>query len=222
MPEVAEYELLLEALQFIAVLVLLYVNYSKSKLDKGKRLLFMAFIFYIAHLVPQIYNTILRIYGKHIFEIAAISSHVFETLFFMTFGYAIVNALVADPILHKINRTNLYVVLLFVLIFSIGMVFMEGVKLAFAHTHKELVYELVELTIQVLILNIIYHSWKDTQARHLLFTGAAFVLFIAGTTGHVYALLYETAPMELYSLLRSALYLPALILLAYTALYVER
>ena len=92
----------------------------------------------------------------------------------------------------------------------------------FAHSYKELVYELVELTIQVLILNIIYHSWKDTKARHLVFTGMAFALFIAGTVGHIYALLYETAPMQLYSLLRAALYLPALVLMAYAYIFVEK
>jgi hypothetical protein len=219
---VTEYELFLSSFQVIAVLVLLYVNYVKSRIEERKRLLFAAFLLYLFHLISQTYNVFLQLRGEPFLEVAAISSHVFETLFFMTYGYAIVNALVADPILHRINRTNMYVVLLFILVFSVGMVMIEGKNLVFAHTYKELVYELVELTIQVLILNIVYHSWKDTRARHLVYTGVAFALFISGTVGHVYALLYETAPMELYSLLRTALYLPALYLMAYAAIFVEK
>ncbi len=215
----AEYKLGLEALQLAIVLPLIYVNYLRSKLEKRKLLLSAAFAFFAAHTALQIYSLTLSGFS---FEIFSVFSHAFETLFFMIFGYAIVDALVADPILHRINRTNVYVVLLFLTGFSVGMVLMEGAKFAFAHTYKELVYELVEVTIQVLILNIIYHSWRDTQARHLLFSGAAFVLFLAGTLTHVYALLWGLAAMELFSLLRSALYLPALLLLAYASLFVER
>ncbi len=184
--------LLFEIVQLFVVSALLYAMFKKSHADVGKRLLLLAFAAYAASLLLRLYNTSIMagFVQLRFSELFAVTEHTFKLLFFMLFAYALMDAIVGDPMLKGITRTTAHIAISLTLIFSFGLILKEGESLAFTFTPKELVYELAEGILSLFTLNILYHSWSDTRSQKLLLSGVAFVFFLAASLGHSHNLMW--------------------------------
>lgn len=219
--EVIKYELITEALQLGIALLLLRHTFIESRINERKRILFLAFVSFVLYLVLHMFmraiqaGYILPLYP----EIISLFSHTFKTMFFMIFGYAAFDALISEPLVRRILHSSTISAFLILLVISTGIIAIEGWNLNFNDTIKELVYELIEMSAQVMIINIIYQSWKETRSANLLVTGASFLLFFLADFTHAYSLMWGYTRIEFIA--RHVVRLLALALLAYALIYYE-
>jgi hypothetical protein len=189
---VLKYMILFEVIQLFIVSVLLYVMFKKSRGVEEKRLLLLAFTAYAVSLILRLHNTS-AMAGIELFsfsEVLAVTEHMFKVLFFILFAYAIMDALVVDSVLKEITGSTAYIALALAFVFSAGLVLKEGESLTFTFTQKELVYELAEAILSLFVLNILYHSWRDTKSPKLLLVEIAFLFFFTAALGHSYNLMW--------------------------------
>jgi hypothetical protein len=218
-PALIKRELITEGLQLIVVAILLYHLFGESRVEKRKKILFLAFLSYSLYLLLHMSMRATQAELIFVFspEVLDLFSHAFKTLFFMTFGYALIEALIEDELLMKIFKSSTILFFLSIAIISLGIIALEGVNLQFSHTIKELVYELAEMIIQVMIINIAYQSWKETRSNNLIFIGIAFSLYLLADITHTYGIVWGFMKIEFVT--RHLIRLFALILIAYTLLY---
>ncbi len=212
-------ELITEALQLIVVVIILHHILVESRIDRRKKILFLAFLFYALYLS---FHMLMRATQAELIaapypEIQGLFSHAFKTLFFMTFGYALLDALLEEELLRRILRSTALLSFSIIAAISLGIIAMEGVNLQFNESVKELVYELAEMAAQVMIINIAYQSWKETRSRNLIVIGAAFSLYFIADFTHTYSLMWGFMKWEFA--VRHLVRLLALLLIAYTMLY---
>jgi hypothetical protein len=189
---ILKYMILFEATQLLAVGVLLYAMFRKLRATGEGRLLFLSFGAYTISLLLRLHNTS-AMAGVEMFtfsEVFAVGDHLFKVLFFILFAYALMDALVEEPALKDITRSTALIAVALAFTFSTGLIVKEGENLKFIFTQKELVYELAEGILSLLVLNILYHSWRDTRSRRLLLSGTAFLFFFVGSIGHSYNLMW--------------------------------
>jgi hypothetical protein len=212
-------ELITEALQLIIVVIILHRIFIKSRIDRRKKILFLAFLFYAVYLSFHILMraTHAELIAAPYPEVLGLFSHAFKALFFMTFGYALLDALIEDRLLRRILQSTTLLAFLILGIISGGIIAVEGVNLQFNETIKELVYELAEMMVQVMIINIAYQSWKETRSSNLILIGAAFSLYFIADFIHTYSLMWGLIEREFA--VRHLVRLLALLLIAYTMLY---
>ncbi len=217
--EVIKYELANEALQLAIALLLLRHTFIESRGSERKKILFFAFASYVTYLF--LHMSMRATQAGYVSlpypEILGLFSHAFKAMFFMIFGYAALEALVSEPLVRKILRSSTISAFLILLAVSAGSILIEGLSLAFNDTVKELVYELIEMSALVMIVNIIYHSWKETRSANLLVTGTAFLVFFLADFAHAYSVMFGYTRIEFMA--RHVLRLLALILLAYALMY---
>jgi hypothetical protein len=212
-------EVISEALQLIVVVIILYHVLAESRIDKRKKILFLAFLQYAVYLSLHMLMraTQAELISIPYPEILGLFSHAFKAMFFMTFGYAILDALIEDELLRRILRSTTMLSFLIIGIISLGNIALEGVNLQFNESVYELVYELLEMTVQVMIINIAYQSWKETRSSNLILIGAAFSMYFTADIIHTYSLIWGFVEKEFA--LRHLIRLLALLLIAYTLLY---
>lgn len=215
-------ELVTEAIQFTILLVLMYHSFAKARIDGQQRLFFFAFASYGFFLILHAYTRALHVGFLNLgyYDISALFAQLFKTMFFMLFGYAILDALIRDATLKRILKSNAVAAFLILFLISIGIVLIEGRALLFSDTAKALIYESLEITIQVMIINIAYHSWRDTGSKNLLMVGGAFILFLAADVAHIYRILWGFSLIEY--MVRHTLRLFALALLAYALIFYNK
>ena len=217
--EVIKYELVSEVLQLGIALLLLHHTFIESRTHARKRILFFAFASYMLYLLLHISMRATQAgYGALPYsEILSLFSHTFKTMFFMIFGYAALEALVSELLVRKILHSSAISAFLILLVVSIGSILIEGWNLSFSGTIKELVYELIEMSVQVMIINISYQSWKETHSANLLLTGTSFLLFFLADLTHAYSLIWGYTRIEYIA--RHVLRFLGFILLAYVLMY---
>ncbi len=212
-------ELITEVTQLLIVIVIAYHLFIESKIDRKKKMLLLAFISYSINLLlhMSMRATEAGFLGMPYPEILSLFSHAFKTMFFMIFGYTLLDALIIEESLRRILRSTAVLYFLILIITSLGIIFLEGVEVLFERTAKEIVYELMEMAVQLMIINIIYQCWRDTRFKNLVLTGGAFALYLIADATHTYSLIWGFSALE-YSL-RHIVRLTALLLLAYTLLF---
>lgn len=212
-------ELVTEAIQLIIVLIILSHLTFEARIDRRKKILLGAFLFYTAYLVLHMLMRATQAghLGAPYPEALSLLSHAFKTLFFMTFGYALLDALIEDELLQRVLRSTTVLSFLIIAVVSLGIIAVEGVNLHFNETIKELVYELAEMMVQVMIINIAYQSWRETKSSNLILIGVAFGLYFTADIVHTYSLMWGFNEREFAA--RHLVRLLALLLIAYTLLY---
>ncbi len=135
----------------------------------GKKTIFRAFLTYGVYLGLHISTRGAQVgYAVPLDpESLELFSHVLKSAFFLIMGYAFLDALITEKTLKKILRSNLYIALILLVVLALGIVMVEGKNFEFMETVKEVVYEIAEVTVTIMIINIIIHSWMDTKARNL-------------------------------------------------------
>lgn len=190
---VLKYMVLFEVTQLLIVSALLYVMLKKYRVVEERRLLVLSFMAYAVSLLMRLHNTsaMAGIEAFSFSEVFAVTEHLFKVMFFILFAYALMDALVGEPVLREITKSTAYIAVALALVFSLGLIIKEGAALSFSFTQKELVYELAEAILSLLVLNILYHSWRDTRSPKLLMSGMAFFFFLIGSLGHSYNLMWS-------------------------------
>ncbi|MEE8402051.1 MAG: hypothetical protein V3R86_07860, partial [Candidatus Hydrothermarchaeaceae archaeon] len=183
--------LILAIVQLFMVILLMSHNYREYKLDNQKKILFISFLMYFLYLAFFIFNTSIEsITQKPHSELASIFSHMFKNLFYILFGFSILMALITDSMLNRILKTSVYLGAIMVILGHLGVIIVEGNNLKFHETVKELAFESINIAFQILVINVIYHSWRATKSKNLLLYGGAFILFLASDLLHFHNLMW--------------------------------
>jgi len=210
-------ELLSYTIQFILLGFILYHAYTQRKST-----VFKAFLSYTAYLTLHTSARATQV-GYIIIsnpDALELFSHIFKAAFFLIMGYAFLNALITDETLKRILRSNTYTAVLLLVAVALGILLLEGEDFEFIDTIKEVVYEIAEATVTVMIINILYHSWRDTKARNLIFIAVAFMFYLLADAAHLYSLTWGFSELEY--MLRHTLRLAALIVLTYSMLVYKK
>jgi hypothetical protein len=217
-----EYGIATLIIQLIIVFILLYGTYASSKTRERKRLLYTAFLMYGLFIFCHVPEYIIKagLGNLPLLEITALFGHMFKTFFFLIYGYGLIGAIVTDKALKQINKINATIGLVFISIFTLGVIVIEGKELAFRGTMIEVVYPVMTMVIQVLIINIILYSWLNIPSKRLLLTGIAFALFLLADIAHTYNIIWEFSTLEFF--VRHLFRTLALGLLAYTTITTKR
>jgi hypothetical protein len=206
-------ELLIYTIQIVLLGLILYHTYTQRKST-----VFTAFVSYTIYLSLHISARATQIGYLALSSPDALElfSHIFKAAFFLIMGYAFLNALITDETLKRILRSNTYTAILLLVIVALGIVLLEGKGFGFMGTVKEAVYEIVEVTVMIMIVIILYHSWKDTKAPNLVLVALAFLFFLLADVAHLYSLIWGFSALEY--MLRHVLRLSALLVLTYSML----
>lgn len=192
-------ELILRRIDFSIVLIELLLavflvshTYPRFKRQEMKDYLFATFIVFLVYILAHAYNTAVDAFliSRLRSEPLEVVCHTARTLFFIIFAFVVLNALVNDRLLKRIIKANTLIVISLVLFFTLGMLIFEGGELIFYYTNKEFIYELSEITANILLISITYFAWMETRSRGMLFILIAFLLFLISNLGHIYALLW--------------------------------
>lgn len=192
-------ELLLRRINFLIVVIELLLagflvvhTYPRFKKPEGRNYIFVAFSVLLLYLIAHFYNVAVDalLIPRLRSEFLEVLCHTFRTLFFIIFTFVVLDALITDRLLKRIVKANALIVVSLVLLFTLGMLLLEGGDLLFYYTNKEFIYELSEITANILLVSITYFAWMDTRSRGMFFVLVAFVFFFVSNIDHIYALLW--------------------------------
>lgn len=110
--------------------------------------------------------------------------------FFIIFAFIVLDALIRDRLLKRIVKANALIVISLVILFTLGKLLLERGELIFYYTSKEFIYELSEITANILLISITYFAWMDTRSRGMFFVLIAFILFFISNIHHIFALFW--------------------------------
>jgi hypothetical protein len=204
-------------IQGVLLALILYNAYTR-----GKTTIFKAFTAYTIYLSLHIVARAMQVGFVDLNNPDALElfSHVFKAAFFLIMGYVFLDALITDKVLKRILKSNTYVAILLLVVIALGILIVEGQDFVFMDTVKELVYEIVEVTVIIMIINILIHSWMDTRAKNLLLVATAFILYLLADAAHIYSLVWGFSELEY--VVRHLLRLGALAILTYSMLVYKR
>jgi hypothetical protein len=186
------YILFLGIVQFLVLSMLLYRTFRGFKESEEKKNLFIAFLLYTLYIIFMVCYASIREGYLNLpnSDLTKIIGHLFKALFFMVFGYLILGAVIIEPLLKKILNTNTYIALALVIFFTAFVLLFERGSGVVLVSNLELAYELIVVTMQILILNVIYHSWRVSKLRKLELYMTAFLLFTVATLVHLFYVFY--------------------------------
>ncbi len=209
------------AVQMLIVLIPLYSTFRASRADASKRYLFFAFLAYMLFLVfhSQEYLVKAKLLEDVLFWQGLILDHLFKTMFFLFYGYALLDVYVSDKVLRKINRANLAIASSVLAAYT-AILMLEGKGAIFYGGAKEMVYSVVTLVALFLIVNLLYHSYIEVRSRHLLVNGFAFTFFLMAELTHTANMLWGFSEAEF--ILRHVLRTFAVALVAYAVVRYRR
>jgi hypothetical protein len=179
-------------IELLLAVSLLYHTYPRFKRENGQASLFITFLVLLVYLLSHIYNIGLDalLIPRLRSELLEVVCHAARTLFFIIFAFVVLDALISDRLLKRIVKANTLIVISLVLLFTLGMLVLEDGELLFYYTDKEFIYELSEITANILLISISYFAWMDTRSRGMLFILIAFILFFISNLHHISALLW--------------------------------
>ncbi|MEE9594812.1 MAG: hypothetical protein V3V92_05370 [Candidatus Hydrothermarchaeales archaeon] len=219
MHEIINIELLLiGSLQLILVGLIIYRLYV-GKRRSGRDWLMKVFFLYLIHLMffmgESATNAGLILLINP--DILGLFHHYFFTLLFIAFGYGILDAIVTQPLHKRILKHNTILSILVLTFITMAIILSEGKELKFSHTGMEFIYEIFQALINLLVIVVLYNSWKDTGSRRLMLDTVAISLFFFGNTGHILTLIATTAlPLHLeFTFVKYVLFTFALVIFAY-------
>lgn len=192
-------EILLKRLDFSMLLVemllvffLIAHTYPRFRRQDNRDYLFVTFVVFLIYLVAHTYNVaadalLMPWYRSEVLEVIC---HTFRTLFFIIFAFLVLSALVNDKLLRKIVKANTVIIITLILLFTMGMLIEEGGELLFYYTNKEFMYEIFEITANIIVVSITYFAWMETKSKGMLFILLAFIFFFISNLGHMYSLVW--------------------------------
>lgn len=197
---------LISLVQFLLVTFIIFRLSIGKKTMVGREWLLWAFALYWVHLLffwgeLEMRESLVPLINP---DILGVLHHLFFTLFFIAFGYGLVGVIVTQPLLRRIYRHSTYLIVFVIILISLAIVLSDVIGLRFSHTDKEFIYEGLQGTINLLIIVVLYNSWKDTGSRRLFLDSVAFSIFFLGNVGHILTLIATHAlPLHLeFTLMR--------------------
>lgn len=178
---------LLGFVQIFMLSTILYHTFKGFQQSNEKKILFSAFLMYLLYIVFRLVSFQNEEHSLYAYTSAVkMLSHLFKALFFLIFGYLVLRAVITEPLLKKILDTNTYLALALITLLTLFVILFEDGAEGILSLNIELSNELIVVTLQILILNVIYHSWKVSRLRKLELYFIAFLVFTFATTIHLF------------------------------------
>ncbi len=213
------YLLIVGVVQFLLVSFIIYKLSTGGRAVVGRQWLVYAFVLYLIHLLFFTGEHATRLGLVYLInpETLSVFHHLFFTLLFIAFGYGLIDVLITQPLQKRILRHSTYLIVSVLTVISLVIILVEGKELEFTHAGMEFIYEMLQAATNLLIIVILYNSWKDTGSRKLLLDTIAITLFFLGNTGHILThIISTTLPVHLeFTLVKYVLATLALLIFAY-------
>jgi len=210
--------LILGVIQFLLVGLIVYKIYMGRK-EIGREWLMKVFVIYAMHLLLFIGENATHADLIYLFdpEVLSLLHHFFFTLVFIIFGYGLVDAITTQPLHKRILKHNTILTVSLITFITLAMILLESEGLKFSHTSMEFIYEIIQAIVNLLIIVVLYNSWRETGSRRLMLDTLAISLFFLGNTGHILTII-ATVAMEThlqFTIAKYVMFTFALIIFAY-------